>query len=241
MNRALLVATGIVLGLAVAGQAVPSAYAKKKDPAKIKAARQKIWDKYTTDKGGMVFKTMDYWVDVAKLKDSRWSRNDKAKGYDGKELQYPQVSAQWATPNSEGWAISIVIWKAMHSPKPNTTSSRSFENIGKKSNMADVGKICEYTWEEWIAKSKDVITKQCKKPGKAKGAGPASKYASATATDSETKQRERRDWYFWADGGATYEALVRFDQSVLKNDGIIEKAKKFMSSIKPLKEARKLK
>ena len=87
--------------------------------------------------------------------------------------------------------------------------------------------------------AKDVIKKQSTKPKKSKFKVP--KYeAAATATDAESGDRVRREWYLWANGKqqATYVIEIRYGSATLSREGLLAKGPAFVKNFKELKDKR---
>ena len=104
----------------------------------------------------------------------------------------------------------------------------------KKSNKK---KLHAAFYDDWCASASDLIKKQCVKPKKKKF-GPASLFAAAVGTDPETKERERREWYAWANGKemSTYIIEIRYGTALWDKEGLVEKGGDFVKNLKEIKD-----
>ena len=108
--------------------------------------------KYTKDKKGGVTWDLSYWVDLQKLGDSRWSVPEKPPFQGLKEDNGAQFYATWSSGASADSppAIKIIIQK-MKQTEPKKTFNYEFKELGRNISVADVKKMHEAFYDEWIA------------------------------------------------------------------------------------------
>ncbi len=227
-------------------EAKDKAKAKAAKFAKMKENREKVRVAFEGEKkAGFTTFDLAYWVDAKKLDDSRWKKQDIAARKPGHE-QGIQMHAKWANEASAapGMTIDVYIVKHLISKLSSnggtrTTYSMPFDNIGKSVKTSDVEGLTEGFYEDWTRGNKDVIKKQCVKPKKSRLKIPKWE-AGAVATDAESGDRVRREWYLWKDGqqNATYRIEIHYGAAVLGKEGLMKKGPEFVKNLKELKDKR---
>mgnify|MGYP001379577567 CR=1 FL=1 len=228
-------ASGLLTLSSVAG-------AKDLSPEQMAEQREKVRADYEGEKkGGYTFYDLKYWVDAAKLEDKRWSKEkrDGLKHTDGLQLL-----AKWTVNSSAAGnnSITVVVQKWIHFTRNGNSQSNTvitFDNYGDSVSPTDVEKLCEAYYENFRRGSKDVIDDQCQKPKKCSLPVPKVE-AAAVATDKDSGERERREWYIWSDNKetATYVVSITYSASLLDKPDVIEKGRDFVKSIRELKDKR---
>lgn len=217
--------------------------AKGDDAEKMKEDRDKVREAYEDPekKAGYTFYDLAYWVDVAKLEETRWSKNAVREPKHDRGLQ---LHAKWenAASAAGGMTIEVFINKLIHKEQKGSVIqpySYPFDNLGESVSCVDHEAIIEGFYEDWKKGSKDVIEDQCTDVKKSKFKVP--KYeAAAVATDKDSETRERREWYVWSDGKqvATYVVEIRYGTALLDNENLLEKGRDFVKNLKELKDKR---
>ena len=228
--------------MALAAVAMPSALLARGDDAeKLKEDREKVREKYESkdEKGGFTFYDLAYWIDVAKLEDSRWSKSEIREPVHDKGVQ---LIAKWENAASAvpGMSISVIVQKFKYYEQNGNTRtpySLPFNNLGESVSTEDWEGMLNGFYEDWKRSAKDVLEDQCQAPKKHKGGVPKM-YAVAVGTDGQSQQRERREWYVWPDSKqiATYVISITYGEPLLANEGLLEKGPDFVKNLKELKD-----
>jgi len=215
---------------------------RAKKRGKFEEAREAVRAEYERGtKGGFTFYDMAYWVDVKKLNDNRWSKEAlRAPKHD----RGIQLHAKWANEASAapGMTIDVYVWKLLHAETKAGQTHKfryPFDNIGESVSSSDVEGLAGAFYEDWRRGNKDVIESQCVKPRKCKLKIP--KYqAAAVATDAESGDRVRREWYLWANGKerSTYVLEIRYGPALLLRDELLKKGPEFVKNLRALKNKR---
>ncbi len=230
-----------VLGLALAAFMVPASTAgAKDDAAKLKKAREKVRAKYEVKKAGYAFPDLGYWIDAAKLEDSRWSVSTKGKSHE-KGLM---LRVKWSNEASAaaGMNIDVIIQKFIYYKQNGNTRtpfSLPFENYGESVRCDDLEGLLVGFFQDWKRSAKDVIEKESVEAKKARGAGKVVElYSACVGTDKDSGNRERREWYGWADGKriSSYIVEVRYGPALLGKEGLLAKGKELVKNIAPIKD-----
>ena len=240
IKRLAVFALTAALTALVVGPASLEAKDKKSEREKMKEAREKVREKYEGEKkGGFTTYDLSYWVDMKKIEDRRWNKQDlREPDYFGGL----QLHAKWANEASAaaGMTIDVLVVRHPHSKTvggSTTNYSIPFDNIGKSIKTSEVEKIAEGFYEDWKRQAKDVIEDKSYGPKKCKFKVPKFE-AAVTATDPESNERVRREWYIWADGKnkATYRIEIRYGSAILDKEGLLAKGPEFVKNFKELKD-----
>ena len=228
----------LTLAAGIAGLLLATpALAKKTDAEKEKEWKEKVTKKYVEKKEGALFHDYSHWVDLKSLKDTRWTvTKDLSKMVkDLKAESGPQLHATWTlSAQSGGAAITMLVIKMPHK-KGNSVFNQPFDNIGESIKVADAKKMHDAFYRDWVKASTDVVESKCVEPRKSK-VGPASFYACAVATDKESKQREKREWYAWTTPNTTWILQVNYGKDVIDKEAVAEKAEAFVDAIDEVKD-----
>ena len=210
------------------------------DPEKMKEKREKVREKYKDKNEGFPFYDLVYWVDAAKLEDSRWSMSlppdpDHIGGY--------QLFANWTNEASaaEGMTIVVRCLKLVHKRRNEQGTFNNmqvpFNNLGESVMSSDMDGILDGFYEDWKRGAKDVLEDKCEAPKKSKHKIPK-KQAAAVGTDPESNQRIRKEWYVWTHGGelSTYVLMIEYGPALFDKEGLVEKGQDLVKNLKEIKD-----
>ncbi len=222
--KSLLVTAGALLACIalVAGGTAAQAGGKKTDAEKLAELKEKVKAKYVEDKGGALFNDWVYWVDIAGTKETRWT-NNKFKDVKPEAVQKLVFASSWAPSidATPGQSIQLVVETFRHKQQlangkyqPNGIV---YNNTGENVPASNVKGLCDGQRKDWVAAAKDVDKKLNKEVKKTKSAGPAGVLATATATDSKSDQRMRKEWLGWIHGkrGESYVVSVTYGADLI--------------------------
>jgi hypothetical protein len=192
----------VYLAAAVAGAylAVPSlGVFAKDDPAKVASDREALKKDYAAAKK-YLFADLSYFVDSAKLADSRWEFG--AVKEDADPSQGRMFNASLPSGNATDAVPSIVINVFKCIQKDNAKKveyTYPFKAWGKTIKLADTANFALGHYMDWTLSATDVIKAKCREPDKGgiPSGGPAKLWGYAVGTDAEEKVRQRKDWYVW--------------------------------------------
>jgi RNA polymerase sigma-70 factor (ECF subfamily) len=144
---------------------------------KIEQKRAKVRSKYAGGKEGFPFYDLVYWVDAAKLEDSRWSMSLPAEPSHESGLQ---LIVRWANEAgaAEGMDMRVLCLKLAHEKRENgrtSIMSYPFDNLGESVPCPDLDGVLEGFYEAWKRGAKDVLEDQCLEPRKSKAKVPRSR------------------------------------------------------------------
>lgn len=218
----------------------PAAAKKDEDPAAVRAeVRKEI-----KDASDMPFLDLSYKVLRKELGgDARWAQVDPPPVQAPSEESGPQLYLTWDPRQSAegGWVVEVLVTKLPHKRREGNTVSQlsvAFDRIGKSVLTSEHEKLLEATYEDWKKGAKEVSKADCVEPRGAAGAGPGDEWASCTGTDPDTGKRERRDWYVWKKGDATWLVRVRYDGAMLGEKKVAEKGKELMKALREVDDRR---
>lgn len=239
MRRPISIAlVAAVLGAVVAHEVTHprSAAAAKDDPAVIKKKRDDLRAKLKEEKK-FAFWDLSYAVDVKAVGELRWEHSDPPPFNDLSEKKGGQFFAQLPLKTGDAPMIKVLIQKLIHK-EGNSEFNISFDHAGMSGiKTNDKNKLAEGFCKDWLKQATDPVTKECVlEPKGAKGMGPADVFTAAVATDKESKNRERREWYLWLAPNATYVAAVTYPQyDYYEKAKLKEKVVDFFKNMKELK------
>ena len=170
--------------------------------------------------------------------DSRWSCQDPPPGANNSEQEGLQFYATWESKIGSGADITVAVqkWEQKNSAEM-TVATLNFENIGETCEVAELQKVCNFFSREWKQKATEPVEQMCSKKGaeKARGMGPAKWYAFMTATDPETKQRERHEWFVWSTENTTWMAHATYKANTLDKPDWLAYGTELVKAMKELK------
>jgi len=234
----LAVAAAAALMAAAIVSAEPAAVFAKDDAAERKAKREEFKKKLKEDKK-LPYHDLSYMVDVGTAKETRWSQTDPPPAEDLSEKKGVQFYATFTLKEGSPPVVRVVVQKFL-AQDGNSTFSLPFEYAGFSAPCGDKKKMIQGFYEDWIKKNTEPVKGECIEPKKAGAAGPADLFASAVATDKESKKRERRDWYAWLGEGATWIAQFSYpDYEMVEKGKLNERVAEFMKYTKEVKNAPK--
>ena len=236
MQRSFRLAVAAVAALA-AGAVVatlPPAALAKDDAAERKEKRDAYKKKLKEEKK-LPYHDLSYFVDVGTAKETRWTQTDPPPFDDLSEKKGGQFFATFALKEGSPPVVRVTIQKFL-AKDGNTSYSLPFEYAGYSADCGDKKKMITGFYEDWIKKNTEPLKDKCDEPKKAAAAGPADLFATAVATDKESKKRERRDWYAWLGEGATWIAQFSYpDYEMVEKGKLNERVAEFMKYTKEAK------
>lgn len=231
--RLALVGCAAVLAVAVVAASPPEARAK--DDAAERKEKREEHRKKLKEEGKLPFFDLSYFFDGKAAKETRWTQTDPPNA-NAEEKKGVQFYATWTAKEGNPPLIRVVIQKFI-AQEGNSTYSTPFEYAGFSAPCGDKKKMAEGFYLDWIKQCTEPVKEKCIEPKKATAAGPADLFASAVATDKESKKRERRDWYVWG-GKATWVVQFAFpDYEMVEKAKLDERAAEFMKFLKEDKKA----
>jgi len=228
---------------------VPLETAADSAPVDDDEDRADVRAKYEKDKGGFTFYDLAYWVDAAKLDDSRWTKDATvpAQPLHDRGLQ---LRAVWSNPASDvpGMTIEVLALKLLHEQRDGATVmsfSYPFDNLGEAVKCSDPDGIVNGFYEDWRRGAKDVDESACEPPRKSHHKVPKYECAAVGTVPDEraggaVEQRVRREWYAWADGKqtATYVVQITYGPGLFDKEVLVEKGHDLVRNLRELKDKR---
>ena len=238
--KSFMIAAGLVLaGAGLLLAPAPVQAAKKTEAEMLAELKAKVKAKYVEKSGGLLFRDYIYWVDLAKVKDRRWSESAGTLK-DASEANVIAFVGSWtpaidAPPDQQ---ISLFIQRMRHKTTEGgqtSTHSVSFENTGESVSSADAKKMINAMRKNWMATAKDLNEKATVEVTKAKSMGEVDSMTAAEGADGKSGLRQRKEWYSWINGkrGETYTVGVTYGAAVTDKT---DKVATFLKNVKLVKE-----
>ena len=199
----------------------------------------KVREKYTDDREGFPFYDLVYWVDAAKLEDSRWRMSLPAEP---SHVTGTQLICKWVNEASaaEGMDIRVLCLKLVHELRQDGRTLRMtypFDNLGEAIPCSDMDRLLEGFYEDWKRGASDVLEERCERPRKSKAKIPKLQ-AAAIGTEPETEQRVRMEWYAWTNGRemSTYVVQIRYGPGLWDKEGLVDKGHDLVENLREVKD-----